>query len=86
MVLPYSQSANYLEGAYLSWRKSTLYSDHLYSATLYPLESPLKGQDPAGTVHEEGGEGEQQRGCRVRHGRHSGGGGGGREQEELDRQ
>ena len=32
IVLPYSQSTNYLVGAYLL---STLYPDHLYSATLY---------------------------------------------------
>ena len=33
-MLPYSQSTNYLVGTYLSWRKSTLYPDHLYSDTL----------------------------------------------------
>ena len=37
IVLPYSQSTNYLLGIYLSWRKYTLYPDHLYSATLYPV-------------------------------------------------
>ena len=37
IVLPYSQSTNYLLGTYLSWRKYTLYPDHLYSATLYPV-------------------------------------------------
>ena len=37
IVLPYSQSTNHLLGTYLSWRKSTLYSDHLYSATLYAV-------------------------------------------------
>ena len=36
-VLPYSQSTNYLLGTNLSWRKSTLYPDRLYSATLYPV-------------------------------------------------
>ena len=34
IVLPYSQFTKYLVGAYLSRRKSTLYPDHLYSATL----------------------------------------------------
>ena len=34
IVLSYSQFTKYLEGAYLSWRKSTLYPDHLYSAIL----------------------------------------------------
>ena len=40
IVLPYSsysQSTNYLVSTYLLWRKSTLYPDHLYSATLYPV-------------------------------------------------
>ena len=37
IVLDYSQPTNYLLGTYLSWRKSTLYPDHLYSATLYPV-------------------------------------------------
>ena len=37
IVLPYSQCTNYLVGTYLSWRKSTLYPYHLYSATLYPV-------------------------------------------------
>jgi len=37
IVLPYSQSTNYLEGTYLSRSQSTLYPDHLYSATLYPV-------------------------------------------------
>ena len=37
IMLPYIQSTNYLFGTYLSWRKSTLYADHLYSATLYPV-------------------------------------------------
>ena len=35
IVLPYSQSTNYLLGAYLSLRKSTLYPDHIYNATFY---------------------------------------------------
>ena len=35
ILLPYSQSPNYLVGTFLSWRRSTLYPDHLYNATLY---------------------------------------------------
>ena len=37
IVLPYIQSTNYLVGTYLSQRKSTLYPDHPYRATLYPI-------------------------------------------------
>ena len=37
IVISYSQSTNYLVGTYLSWRKSALYPDHFYSATLYPV-------------------------------------------------
>ena len=37
IVLPYSQSTNYLVGTDLSWRNLPYIQDHLYSATLYPV-------------------------------------------------
>ena len=37
IVLPYNQSTNYLYIIYSSQSKSTLYPDHPYSATLYPV-------------------------------------------------